>query len=147
MRMRAVHALCTLNDDEGVLSLIESSDGLVRLAAASGAPRKGNLGDCCGPRQTPGGSADRSRVSNRTSVTRQLICYKDSALDVRRQGSLLGVGEISDCRVFVREEAILCSVPWPTAPQNCWRSVRTQRTPRPSLENSSAYDAISQRIR
>jgi TIR domain/HEAT repeats len=42
VRLRAVHALCALNDDEGVLSLTESTDGLVRLAAASGAPRKGN---------------------------------------------------------------------------------------------------------
>jgi hypothetical protein len=43
VRLRAVHALCMLNDDEGVLSLAQAVDGLVRLAAASGAPRKGNL--------------------------------------------------------------------------------------------------------
>ena len=43
VRLRAVHAMCTLNDDEGVLSLVQSADGLVRLAAAVDAPRKGNL--------------------------------------------------------------------------------------------------------
>lgn len=44
VRMRAVHALCDHNDGEGLMRLVDETDGLVRLAAVSGAPRRGNLG-------------------------------------------------------------------------------------------------------
>ncbi|MGH4016267.1 MAG: TIR domain-containing protein [Pseudonocardiaceae bacterium] len=42
VRMRAVHALCDHNDGEGLMRLVDEADGLVRLAAVSGAPRRGN---------------------------------------------------------------------------------------------------------
>lgn len=43
VRLRAVHALCEHNDGEGLMWLVDEGDGLVRLAAVSGAPRRGNL--------------------------------------------------------------------------------------------------------
>jgi TIR domain/HEAT repeats/NACHT domain len=43
VRLRAVHALGALNDDTGMLSLAQTQEGLVGLAAAAGAPRRGHL--------------------------------------------------------------------------------------------------------
>lgn len=103
VRLRAVHALCTLNDDEGVLALVESAEGLVRLAAVSGAPRKGNL--------------DMLR-----SVARRMARDMTLAPDVRHEAAvvlhrlgaereaaklLLGMARSPAVPSFVKEEAVL----------------------------------------
>lgn len=42
VRLRAVHMLATLNDEVGLSALVSAGTGLVRLAAASGIPRRDN---------------------------------------------------------------------------------------------------------
>ncbi len=103
VRVRAVHALCALNDDDGVLSLAKTADGLVQLTAASGAPRKGNL-------------------EHLVSVARRQATDLELPADVRHEAAdvlhrlgetqeaaklLLSMARSAQVSAHVREEAVL----------------------------------------
>jgi hypothetical protein len=137
VRLRAVHALCTLNDDEGVLSLIESSDGLVQLAAASGAPRKGNLEMLQSVARRM--AADKSLESHVRHEAADLLQRLGAGREAAR--FLLSMARSQIAPSFVKEEAILSLCHGRHATELL--AICEDNT-LPAWLRISAYDAISQ---
>lgn len=103
VRLRAVSAMSAQQDHEGLLALVASSGGLVRLAAASSAPRKDHLDELL---------AAASSVAADNSLPPDV---RQEAADVlQRFGAtaeaasfLLKIARTADVPSHVREQAVL----------------------------------------